>query len=469
MSDTPAPGTVRTRFAPSPTGTLHIGGARTALFNWLIARHYHGKFLLRIEDTDLERSKPEFVDDIKRSLEWLGLDWDEEYFQSKRFDLYRQKANELIDKGLAYRCVCTPEEIGEKREIAMRMKRPWRYDGTCREKNIAANCGKPFVIRLKSPFEGDTTIEDLVRGTVTVGAKELDDLVLMRGDQIATFQLANVIDDVDMKITHILRGEDHLTNTFRQVHIYKALGAQLPRFGHVPLIHGKDGKLSKRDGAVSTLEYRDQGVLPEALLNFLVRIGWAKGDLEILSLGQMIEHFDFGGIGRSAGIFNPEKLAWLNGHYLRELPEDRILSLFSPAIEKAGFKAPEKKVLIHLARASRERVKSLNEMVEMNTWAFARPKEYTDKAQKMLTAETKTVLVKVREFLAGQAVYAAHPLEAATKTWVESAGLKLKDVAMGLRVALTGSNVSPPIFDVLDVLGKDESLARIDQTIQKIA
>ncbi len=469
MSDTPATGSVRTRFAPSPTGSLHIGGARTALFNWLIARHYKSKFLLRIEDTDLERSKPEFVDDIKRSLEWLGLGWDEEYHQSQRFDLYRQKAKELVDKGLAYRCVCTPEEIGEKREIAMRMKRPWRYDGTCREKNLPENCGKPFVIRLKSPFEGDTTIDDLVRGTVTVGAKELDDLVLMRGDAVATFQLANVIDDVDMKVTHILRGEDHLTNTFRQVHIYQALGATLPRFGHVPLIHGKEGKLSKRDGAVSTLEYRDQGILPEAVLNFLVRIGWAKGDLEILSLDQMVEHFDFGGIGKSAGIFNAEKLMWLNGHYLRELPEDRILQLFSPAIEKAGFKVPGRKVLVHLTRASRERVKTLHEMVDMNTWAFARPKEFTEKAQKALTAETKDVLVKVRAFLAGQTVYAATPLEAATKTWVEASGLKLKDVAMALRVALTGSNVSPPIFDVLDVLGRDEALARIDGTIQKIA
>ncbi len=466
MSDTTA---IRTRFAPSPTGTLHIGGARTALFNWLIARHYNGKFLLRIEDTDLERSKPEFVDDIKRSLEWLGLNWDEEYKQSDRFDLYRQKAESLIEKGLAYRCVCTPEEIGEKREIAMRMKRPWRYDGTCREKNIPASCGKPYVVRLKSPLDGDTTIEDLVRGTVTVSAKELDDLVLMRGDSVATFQLANVVDDVDMRISHILRGEDHLTNTFRQVHIYNALGATLPRFGHVPLIHGKDGKLSKRDGAVSTLEYRDQGYLPEALLNFLVRIGWAKGDMEILSRDQMIEHFDFPGIGRSAGIFNVEKLVWLNGHYLRELPVDRITSLFAPAIEKAGFPVPDRKILVHLTAVSRERVKTLTEMVEMNVWAFARPQEYTDKAQKLLTAETRALLERIRDFLSGQSGFDAAALEAATKSWVESDGLKLKDVAMALRVALTGSNVSPPIFDVLNVLGKDESLARIGQTIARIA
>jgi len=460
---------VRTRFAPSPTGTLHIGGARTALFNWLIARHYGGKFLLRIEDTDLERSKPEFIDDIKRSLEWLGLNWDEEYKQSDRFELYRQRAKELVEKGLAYRCVCTPEEIGQKREIAMKLKRPWRYDGTCREKNIPENTDKPWVIRLKSPFEGDTTIDDLVRGTVTVGAKELDDLVLMRGDGIATFQLANVIDDVDMRISHILRGEDHLTNTFRQVHIYRALGATPPRFGHVPLIHGKDGKLSKRDGAVSTLEYRDQGILPEALANFLVRIGWAKGDMEILSRQEMIEHFDFGGIGRSAGIYNPEKLEWLNGHYLRTLPEDRILALFSPAIQSRGFKVPERKILVHLAKVSRERVKTLTEMVEMNVWALDRPSGYTDKARKLMDAAMKSALEKTRTFLAAQEDFSAAGLEAATKTWVETQGLKLKDIAMGLRVALTGSNVSPPIFDVVDVLGKAETLSRIDTAITQIA
>lgn len=459
---------VRTRFAPSPTGTLHIGGARTALFNWLIARHYGGKFILRIEDTDLERSQREFEDDIRRSLEWLGLHWDEEYRQSERFDLYREKARSLIEKGAAYRCICTPEEIGEKRELAIRLKRPWRYDGTCREKNIPASTDKPFVVRLKSPLEGEFTLDDLVRGSVTVSAKELDDLVLMRGDSVATFQLANVIDDVEMKITHILRGEDHLTNTFRQVHIYRALGAEPPRFGHVPLIHGKEGKLSKRDGAVSTLEYRDQGILPEALLNFLVRIGWAKGDLEILSRDEMIGHFDFGGIGRSAGIFNPEKLQWLNGHYLRSLPEERIIELFSPAVERRGFRPPERKVVVHLVRASRERVKSLAEMVDINVWAFERPAAFTDKAQKLLTAETKALLEKLLEFLAAQPSFAAADLEAAAKTWVETSGLKLKDVAMALRVSLTGSNVSPPIFDVLDVLGRDESLARIRDTISRI-
>jgi glutamyl-tRNA synthetase len=464
-SDTSRP--VVTRFAPSPTGYLHIGGARTALFNWLYARHRGGKFLLRIEDTDRARSTSEAIDAILDGMRWLELDWDgHEYYQSQFWSRHAEIARLMLENGAAYRCYMTQEELAEQREKAKAERKPFRISSPWREID-EEQAGRPYVIRLKAPREGETAIEDEVQGRVTVQNAEIDDFILLRSDGTPTYMLAVVVDDHDMGVTHVIRGDDHLNNAFRQLAIIRAMDWPEPTYAHVPLIHGPDGaKLSKRHGAMGVDAYRDElGLLPEAVNNYLLRLGWGHGDDEIISRTQAIEWFDLPQVGKSPSRFDFKKLENLNGHYIREAENERLAQLVAP---KLGLSASQQELLARAMPELKARAHTLNELADGARFLFAeRPLELEDAAEALLTADARALLASAHELLVALAKWDTPSLEAAIREVAEASGVKLGNLAQPLRAALTGRTTSPGIFDVLALLGRDESLARIaDQMVE---
>ncbi|WP_182355634.1 glutamate--tRNA ligase [Komagataeibacter europaeus] len=461
--------TVRTRFAPSPTGLLHIGNARAALFNFLYARHHGGQFLLRIEDTDRERSTQQAVDVLFDGLAWMDIHPDEKpVFQSTRQARHTEVAHELLEKGLAYRCYCTADELKEMREKAMAEGRPPRYNGMWRDRDPSeAPANTPYTIRIKAPREGETTIHDLVQGDVRVANAELDDMIILRADGTPVYQLAVVVDDHDMDITHVIRGDDHLTNTFRQAMIYRAMGWNLPHFAHLPLIHGPDGaKLSKRHGAQSVVEFRDMGYLPEALDNYLLRLGWGHGDAEILSREEQIRLFDLDGVGRSPSRMDYAKLLYINGVWLRQADDTRLTN---DVMERLGkmegvdtSDATRAKVL-SLMPGLKERAKTLVELAD-NAAFLGRslPLSFNAKAEKLLTPENRVMLGRLAEALKATGPFTKEDIDATLRQFAETHEMKLGKVAQPLRAAVTGSTMSPGIDDTLAALGRDEVLARIN-------
>jgi glutamyl-tRNA synthetase len=452
---------VVTRFAPSPTGFLHIGGARTALFNWLFARHHDGKFLLRIEDTDRARSTKEAIDAILDGMRWLDLDWDgHEYYQSQFWARHAEIAHKMLDRGHAYRCYMTQEELAAQREKAQAERKPFRIASPWRDVTEPQD-DRPFVIRLKSPREGETVIDDKVQGRVTVQNAELDDFIVLRSDGTPTYMLAVVVDDHDMGVTHVIRGDDHLNNAFRQLVIIRAMGFPEPVYAHVPLIHGPDGaKLSKRHGALGVDSYRDElGMLPEAVGNYLLRLGWGHGDDEIISREQAIQWFGLDHVGKSPSRFDFKKLENLNGHYIREADDKRLAKLVAARLELASA---DEALLLRAMPELKARAHTLIELAAGAEFLFAkRPIEPDDAASALLTDEARELLGAAHRALAALAEWDAASLEAAIREAAEAGGVKLGKLAQPLRAALTGRTTSPGIFDVLALLGRDESLARI--------
>ncbi len=451
-----------TRFAPSPTGFLHIGGARTALFNWLYARHHGGKFLLRIEDTDRARSTDAAIEAILDGMRWLGLDWDgPEIYQFSRAARHAEVANALLANGHAYRCYATPEELTEMREAQRAAKQPMRYDGRWRDRTDTPDL--PFVVRLKAPQTGEVTIDDRVQGPVTVQNAELDDFVLLRSDGTPTYMLSVVVDDHDMGVTHVIRGDDHLNNAFRQLALIRAMDWAEPTYAHVPLIHGSDGaKLSKRHGALGVEAYRDDlGVLPEALNNYLLRLGWGHGDDEIISREQAIEWFDIDAVGRSPSRFDTKKLENINGHYLREADDARLAGIVAPVIGTSDLD-----LLTQAMPVLKTRAKSTVEIADGARFLFdTRPLPLDAGAATLLTSDGIALVGQLRNALAATGEWTLAVLEAAVRHVAEDAGLGLGKVAQPLRAALTGRTTSPGIFDVLVLLGHEETLARLDDTL----
>ena len=464
---------VVTRFAPSPTGTLHIGGARTALFNWLYARHTGGKFLLRIEDTDRERSKPEHVTAILESLKWLELDWDgEPLFQFARADRHRAVGQELLAAGKAYRCYLSAEDLAAMRAKAEAEKRPLIVESPWRDADPAtAPAGVKPAIRLRTARTGETIVDDQVQGRVVFPNKDLDDMIILRSDGAPTYNFAVVVDDHDMGVTNVIRGVDHLTNTARQSLVYGAMGWELPHFAHIPLVHGADGaKMSKRHGAQGTEEYRAMGYLPAALRNYLARLGWSHGDDEIFSTEQAIEWFDIVNVGKSPARFDFAKLGDLNGNYIRAADDAELLRRIKDYLPHAengpkdfsGFAAAGWDKLAAALPSLKERAKTLPELVEGAKYIIAtRPLALDEKAQKLIDTDAKAALADLVKLFDAAPEWAAAPLEATLRAYAEDKGLKLGKVAQPLRAALTGRAVSPPVFDVMAVLGRDESLARL--------
>lgn len=463
--------TVVTRFAPSPTGFLHIGGARTALFNYLYAKHTGGKFLLRIEDTDRARSTQEAVDAIQTGLKWLGMDWDGDVVsQFNNAARHAEVAHQLLADGKAYKCTCTPEELDAMREQARAEGRPMRYDGRCRATQDRDIAEGTYVVRIKAENEGDTIIHDLIQGDVKVSNSEIDDFVLLRSDGTPTYMLAVVVDDHDMGVTHVVRGDDHLTNTFRQMQIYTAMGWQKPTFAHMPLLHGADGKkLSKRHGALGVEAYRDMGFLPEAVCNYLMRLGWGHGDDEIISREQAIEWFDVKDVGKAAARFDFDKLNNLNAHYMREADDQRLLDIIWPMIASKladSMASGARERILAGMPGLKERAKNTIELAESaEIYAVNRPLVMNDKAVGILSEEAISHLQQFRATLSDHQNWQAAALHDAAKQFAEDIGVKLGKIAQPLRAALTGSNISPGIFDVMEVLGREESLARLDDVV----
>lgn len=466
-----------TRFAPSPTGFLHIGGARTALFNWLFARRHGGTMLLRIEDTDRERSTQAAIEAIIDGLKWLGLDWDGDIvYQFSRAARHREVAESLLASGRAYHCYASQQELEEMRETARREGRPLRYDGRWRDRDPSeAPAGVKPVIRLKAPTEGETVVEDHVQGRVVWQNKDLDDLVLLRSDGTPTYMLAVVVDDHDMEVTHVIRGDDHLTNAARQTQIYQALGWTVPEMAHIPLIHGPDGaKLSKRHGALGVDAYRSLGYLPEAVRNYLVRLGWSHGDQEIFSTQEMTEAFSLSQIGRSPARFDFAKLESINGHYMRHASDERLVEALEEILPEHGperglgptFAPDLRQKLLQAMPGLKERAKTLIELLDSASFLYAaRPLALDEKAAKLLGDGGRERLAGVLERLQGLSVWSAQTTEEAVRAFAEETGVKLGQVAQPLRAALTGRSTSPGLFDVMVVLGREESLARLsDQT-----
>jgi glutamyl-tRNA synthetase len=458
---------VTVRFAPSPTGFLHIGGARTALFNWLFARHHGGRFLLRIEDTDRQRSTKEAVDAIIDGLRWLELDWDGEIvLQSERAGRHAEAARALLAAGNAYYCYCTPEELAVMRERARAEGRALLYDGTWRDRDPKeAPAGIKPAIRLKAPKSGETVIHDHVQGTVTVANTQLDDLIILRSDGTPTYNLSVVVDDHDMGISHVIRGDDHLNNAFRQTQIYRALAWAAPEFAHVPLIHGPDGaKLSKRHGALGVDAYREMGYLPEAIRNYLLRLGWSHGDAEIISTAQAVQWFDIDAVGRAAARFDFAKLDSLNGHYIRIADDARLVALIAPRLERALGFALDEAAHVRLFAAMpglKPRAKTLAELADKaRFYVEKRPIPIEDKARALLAGDAPRLLGELAPALAGTP-WQGPALEDAVRAFVDGRGLKLGAIAQPLRAALAGSSASPPIFEVMEVLGRDETLGRL--------
>ncbi|MGZ8434201.1 MAG: glutamate--tRNA ligase [Candidatus Binatia bacterium] len=465
---------VRTRFAPSPTGYLHIGGARTALFNYLFARHHGGKFILRIEDTDRERSTPEAIRVILDAMKWLELDYDEgPFYQTERYPLYRQKVQELLAMGKAYPCTCSAAALDAKRQAAMKEKRKPSYDGTCRpaEGVIAAlPTGTPYTIRFRTPREGTTVVKDLIKGDVAFENRELDDLIIARTDGAPTYNFCVVVDDIDMAISHIIRGDDHLSNTPRQIHFYQALGSPLPQFAHLPLILGTDkARLSKRHGATSVTAYRDMGYFAEAVVNYLVRLAWSHGDQEIFTRQELLEMFSLEHVGKAAGVFNPEKFLWVNFHYLKSKPLSQLAEEVVPYIQAKGYPVlQDRQWLEKMIATLRERARTLVELVEMARYYLDDQIVYDEKAAaKFLTAAAADSMSSLAGKLAALDQFTEANIEQAFTSTLEEHSLKMSELAQPVRVALTGSTVSPGIHAVIAVLGKDRSVARLKHAVER--
>ena len=455
---------VRVRFAPSPTGHLHVGGARTALFNWLFARHHGGQFILRIEDTDRSRSTEANIASIVEALQWLGLDWDEGppaagYRQTERLPTYTEHAVRLLRAGRAYYCDCSPELLDREREEAQRRAETFRYPGRCRDRGLTAGA-----LRLRIPAEGTTVVDDLIHGAVAFEHGQLDDWILVRTDGTPTYNFCVVVDDVTMQISHVIRGNDHLSNTPKQILCYEALGYAVPAFAHVPMILGADrSRLSKRHGATSVQAFRDAGVLPEAMVNYLARLGWSHGDQEVFSRAELVSLFDIKDVGASGAVFDLTRLEWLSQHYMKSLPGEELAERLRPFLAAAGLPATvDPAWLGRVADTLKERAKTLGEMVEQGRFYFEAPATYDPKAAaKFLTAEGARRLAGLIEALGALAEFTPGSLEVAVRGRATELGLKLVDLAQLARLSVTGRTASPPIFDVLALVGRDEVLARL--------
>ncbi|MDJ0987155.1 MAG: glutamate--tRNA ligase [Desulfobacterales bacterium] len=458
-----------TRFPPSPTGFLHVGNARTAIFNWLYARRMQGKFVLRIEDTDTERSNQQAIDAIFEALEWLGIDWDEgPYYQTKRLDIYHQYLDRLIDSGHAYYCTCSPEEIEAMRKKAMASGGKPKYDGTCRNKGLPKT--PQAVIRLKAPLSGTTVVEDVIKGNIVFQNDELDDFIVCRSDGIPTYNFAVVIDDMTMQINTVIRGDDHVMNTPKQILLYKALDCPLPVYGHVPMVLGTDkSRFSKRHGAVSVSAYRDLGYLPDAMLNYLVRLGWSHGDQEFFTRQELIDVFDLEHIGKSAGVFDAEKLLALNADHIRATPAEELVEALKPFLRRYKTTVEDNNLLLKVIETLHARSRTLDEMAQSALFYFADDIEYEEKAAKKFL---KPTVLEALQLLLAQFerldTFSEENLESAFKAVMEQTGLKLGKIAQPVRVALTGRTASPGIFEVAAIIGKDKVIARLKKAIQFI-
>ena len=459
---------VRTRFAPSPTGYLHIGGVRTALFNWLYARHCGGTFILRIEDTDKERSTNESVQAILEGMAWMGLDYDEgPIYQSDRLERYKEVIDQLLDAGQAYRCYCTREELDKVREEQRAQGIKPRYNRHCRDQHNPERPDVESVIRFKNPLEGSVQFDDAIRGQIVISNEELDDLVITRANGTPTYNFAVVVDDIDMGITHVIRGDDHVNNTPRQINILKVLGAALPIFVHVPMIVGGDGqRLSKRHGAVSVLQYRDEGFLPEALQNYLVRLGWSSGDQEIFSLDEMISSFDIQDVNRAASAFDIDKLKWLNQHYIKVSDSAQLVSLLSDRLKDRGIDVSSGPPVDDVVSALRERAQTLDEMADKSEYFFSEFEDYdVTAAQKHLRPVARDMLADVRSRLSVVEPWSAELIHAQVMATVEDYDAKLGKLAQPLRVAVSGTAATPPIDETLLLVGKARTVDRIDRAL----
>ncbi len=465
--------TVKTRFAPSPTGYLHVGGARTALYSWLYAKKHQGDFVLRIEDTDRERSTEESVAAIFEGMEWLMLGHDEgPFYQTQRFDRYKEQIEHLLEEGKAYRCYCSKERLEKLREEQQANKQNIGYDGHCR--NLSADeqdTSKPHVIRFKNPLEGKVVFNDLIKGEIAVSNSELDDLIIARTDGTPTYNFTVVVDDLDMGISHVIRGDDHVNNTPRQINMIEALGSEVPKYAHVPMILGEDGKrLSKRHGAVGVMQYRDQGYLPQAVLNYLVRLGWSHGDQEVFSVEEMIEHFDLKDVNRAPSAFNTEKLNWLNQHYMKSLPAEEVLKHLQWHIDQAGLDLSQGPDIKKLIPAMAERVKTLKELVPAVQYFYQDYEEFDAKAaKKHLRPVAREPLELAKKKLSEQSDWSAEQLHALVSATAEELELGMGKVGMPLRVAVTGSGMSPDLGITLEWIGKERVIKRIDMALEFIA
>lgn len=459
---------VRTRFAPSPTGYLHIGGARTALYAWLYAHKHNGQFILRIEDTDLERSTQEAVDAIIEGMDWLNLHYDEgPYFQMQRMDRYREVIEQLLHEKKAYRCYCSKERLEQIRAEQQANKEKPRYDGFCRDKDLQ-DTNQPHVVRFRNPQEGEVSWDDQVRGKITFQNSELDDLIIARSDGTPTYNFTVVVDDWDMKISHVIRGDDHVNNTPRQINILKALNAPLPIYAHLPMILGEDGKrLSKRHGAMSVMQYRDDGYLPEAVINYLVRLGWSYGDQEIFTLEEMIQYFDLKGLSKSAAAFNSEKLTWLNHQYLKTMDPSKVAKTLVWYLEKLNLDVTNGPSLEEIVLSQRERCKTLVEMAEKSRFLFEDHLQYEgDAVSKHITADVLPALQKILEKLSQLTDWNAEGIHQIIQDVTVELDLKLAKVAQPLRIAMTGNTISPPIDQTLSLLGKKKVLVRLQAGLE---
>jgi glutamyl-tRNA synthetase len=457
---------VRVRFAPSPTGHLHIGGARTALFNYLFARNQGGEFFLRIEDTDRERSTEEFLQSILKGMEWLGLEHDGDLtYQSKRTDSYKKHIEQLLDDGKAYRCYCTPEELTERREAAMKAGKKPKYDNRCRDRKDGPD--QPAAIRIKAPLTGTTSYHDICRGKITVNNEELDDLIIARSDGSPTYNLTVVVDDVDMKITHVIRGDDHINNTTRQIVLYEAMNYPIPEFAHLPMIHGPDKKkLSKRHGAVSVIEYQDQGFLPEAMVNYLSRLGWSYGDQEIFTKNELIKHFNLAQVGNSPSVFDVEKLSWVNSQHMLKYNDSQLCGLVKPYLEKRGLTYTDSDFATKAIKSERERGRTLDELAEISAFYFQNEVIFDEKSvKKWLGEDGKKTLTMIKNGLEKLTDFTEDSIGSVFKKIMEESGQKMLKLAQPCRVALTGTTVSPGIYEVIAILGKEKTLKRFDRAL----
>jgi glutamyl-tRNA synthetase len=462
--------TIRTRFAPSPTGLLHIGGVRTALFSWLYAKRHGGTFILRVEDTDRERSTDEATQVILDGMEWLGLQADEgPFYQTRRMDRYGEVLQQFLADGHAYRCYCTKEELEEMRNKQLAAKLKPRYNGTCRNRT-SPRAGVEPVVRFRNPVEGSVVVNDVIHGPVVFDNAELDDLIIARSDGSPTYNFCVVVDDMDMRVTHVIRGDDHLNNTPRQMNMLSALGAIVPAYAHVPMILGAGGaKLSKRHGAVSVLEYRNDGFLPEALLNYLVRLGWSHGDQEIFTIEEMTRLFDIADVNKAASAFNPDKLLWLNQQHIMRASPERLAVYLAPQLAAIGIVVDDKAKLAAVAKLSQERAKTLKEMAANSRYLFEEFEQYEDKAaRKNLSAEAAEPLRVVAEKLAALGEWRAPAIQGALNATAEQLGIGLGKVAQAVRVAATGTGVSPPIDGTLEVLGKELTAKRLARALDHV-
>ena len=465
---------IRVRFAPSPTGFLHIGGARTALFNWLYAKNTKGRFILRIEDTDTTRSTDEYIEAIIEGMKWLGLDWDEGPFrQTDRFDVYRSYVDKLLKEGKAYYCYCSAEELEVRRKKAMIEGKPLKYDGRCRNIKEPVPGIAPSV-RFRMPQEGRTVVDDLMRGKVVFENEQLDDLIILRSDGTPTYNLTVVVDDVDMRITHIIRGDDHLNNTPKQIQLYQAFGYAVPKFAHLPMILGADKtRLSKRHGATSVMAYYEMGYLPEALVNYLVRLGWSYGDQEVFTRDELIKHFSFEHVGKAAAVFNPEKLLWMNSQYMMSSSPEKLAELVIPFLVKdktiSEGQVLDTAWLAKAVQTLQERAKTLVELATSLRYYIAEDVVYNDKAkEKFLNEKSRELLKELKDSISSLTGFSKPEIESLFKSIVEKHGIKLGAIAQPVRVAVTGGTESPGIHEVLEVLGKEKVLARLEKAIKMI-